>query len=153
MKGRNPAGQNHRASAARSAAGRPAKKTSGSVSAVTHGIPLIREACAQPAFTSGAKPSAFRVAAGRSTRDGIPSDGAQLVWSRIPSNVKSEHENSGFDPDRRIVVLRNVFVAGGQENLPTTRECYAARPSTTQPEGFRWHGVFSRGTVSYWGGF
>jgi len=44
-------------SAVHSAAGRPGRKIAGSASAVTHGIPSTRAASAEPAFTSGLKPS------------------------------------------------------------------------------------------------
>jgi hypothetical protein len=63
--------RNPRASAARSAAGRTARKIIGSVSAVIRGIPLIREASAQPAYTNGRRPSDYRAADGRRTRSGI----------------------------------------------------------------------------------
>ena len=54
--------------AARCAAGRPARRTNGSASAVIHGTLSTREASAQPAFTSGMRPSAFPVVDGRRTR-------------------------------------------------------------------------------------
>src|ERR1700688_890264 len=57
--------------AARSAAGRPAKKTSGSAPAVTSGTLSIREPSAQPACTSGLKRSASLAADGRRIRIGI----------------------------------------------------------------------------------
>jgi hypothetical protein len=60
-----------RASAARSAAGRPARKISGSVSAVIRGIPSTREECAPVASTSGLKRSASLAADGRRIRSGI----------------------------------------------------------------------------------
>ena len=71
--------QNPRASAARSAAGRPVRKITGSVSAVIRGIPLIREASAQRASTSGLKRSAFLAADGRRIRTGMLS--SQTNWS------------------------------------------------------------------------
>ena len=60
-----------RASAARSAAGRPAKKTSGLVPAGMNGTPLIPEACAPPASISGLQLSASPVSAGRRIRIGM----------------------------------------------------------------------------------
>jgi unsaturated pyranuronate lyase len=53
------------------AAGRPARKITGSVSAVIRGIRLIPEAPAQPACISGLRPSAFLAADGRRIRFGI----------------------------------------------------------------------------------
>jgi virginiamycin B lyase len=73
-KARSPVRQNPRASAARSAAGRPVRKITGSVSAVIRGIPLIREASAQRASTSGLKRSAFLAADGRHTQTGTPTE-------------------------------------------------------------------------------
>jgi hypothetical protein len=58
------------ASAARSAAGRPGKRTSGSAPVAMSGTRSTREASAQPACTSGLKPSAFRALAGRRIRIG-----------------------------------------------------------------------------------
>jgi len=52
---RSPPSQNLRASVVRSAAGRPARKTNGSASAVIRGTPSRREAFAPSAYTSGAK--------------------------------------------------------------------------------------------------
>jgi len=62
-----------RASVARCAAGRPAKKTSGSAPAATSGIPSTREAYALLACTSGLKPSAFLAADGRRIPTGMRS--------------------------------------------------------------------------------
>jgi hypothetical protein len=59
------------ASAARSVVGRSERKTSDSASADTRGIPLIGEASAQRAFTSGLKPSASRAADGRCIRSSM----------------------------------------------------------------------------------
>jgi hypothetical protein len=73
-KRRIPTRRNPLASAARSAAGRPAKKITGSVSAVIRGIPLIREASAQRASTSGMKRSASPVQSGRLIRSGTQAD-------------------------------------------------------------------------------
>src|ERR1017187_4151970 len=61
-----------RASAARSAAGHPAKKTSGLAPADTNGTPSIPEASALPASISGLRLSAFLVAAGRHIPIGTP---------------------------------------------------------------------------------
>jgi len=60
------------ASAARSAAGRHGKKTSGSVRAAMCGIRSTPEASAPRVFTSGLRPSAYRVADGRRIRIGTP---------------------------------------------------------------------------------
>src|ERR1700688_2762200 len=59
-----------RASAVRSAAGRPAKKTDGLVAAETNGTLSIPGASALPASISGLRLSAFLVAGGRRTRIG-----------------------------------------------------------------------------------
>jgi hypothetical protein len=63
-----------RASAARSAAGHPARKTAGSASAVILGTPSTREARALPAFASGLKLTAPLAAAGRRIRCGMRSE-------------------------------------------------------------------------------
>jgi hypothetical protein len=60
-----------RTSDAPSAAGRRVRKTAGAANAGTFGTRSIREACAQLAFTSGLKRSAFRVAAGHRIRSGM----------------------------------------------------------------------------------
>ena len=60
-----------RASGARSAAGRPAKKTDGLVIADTNGTHSIRAASAQRAFTNGLRPNASRAVDGRRTRSGM----------------------------------------------------------------------------------
>jgi hypothetical protein len=70
MMGRATILQN-RASAARSAAGRRAKMTSGSAPAVADGTRSTREVFAQPASTSGLKRSASCVVDGRRTRSGM----------------------------------------------------------------------------------
>jgi hypothetical protein len=59
------------ASGARSAVGRPAKKTNGFVTADASGTRSIPEVSAQPAFTSGLKRSASRAADGRGIRTGM----------------------------------------------------------------------------------
>jgi len=59
------------ASAARYAAGRPARKIAGSASAAMSGIRSIRAASAPHAFTSGLRPSVSRAADGRRIRIGI----------------------------------------------------------------------------------
>src|SRR5437660_8945588 len=69
-KKRRSALRNRRASDARSAAGRPAKKTDGLVTADTNGTPSTPEESALPVFISGLKPSVCHVAAGRRTRFG-----------------------------------------------------------------------------------
>jgi hypothetical protein len=48
--------------------------TSGSAHVVIRGIPLIREASAPPACTTGLKPSAFRAADGRRIQTGMRSE-------------------------------------------------------------------------------
>ena len=63
--------QNRRASVARSAAGRPVKRTNGSALVATSGTPSIRAASAQFASISGLKPSAFLAADGRRIRFGM----------------------------------------------------------------------------------
>ena len=58
-------------SAARFAAGRPAKKTDGLVTAGTNGTRSIAGASALPASTNGLRHNASRVPTGRHTRIGI----------------------------------------------------------------------------------
>lgn len=67
--------QNPRAFAARSAAGRPARKISGSVSAVMSGTLSTQVECAQPAFANGLTLNASVAAVGRRIRPGTRSDG------------------------------------------------------------------------------
>jgi hypothetical protein len=67
--------RNH-AFAARSAAGRPAKKTSGSAPAGTSGTRSTPEASARLAFTSGLRRNVSRAAVGRRTRCGMRSNEA-----------------------------------------------------------------------------
>jgi len=69
----NPARRNHRASAARSAAGRPARKTNGSALAAMNGIPSTPEGSVRLAFISGLKRSAYRAVDGRRVRSGMRS--------------------------------------------------------------------------------
>jgi hypothetical protein len=68
-----------RASAARYAAGRPAKKTNGSAPAAMTGIRSKQEACAQLASISGLKHSAFRAANGRRIRSGMRSNLSRTI--------------------------------------------------------------------------
>lgn len=60
-----------RASAARSAVGRPAKRTNGFAPADTNGTRLRREECARRASTSGLRRSASLAADGRRTQNGM----------------------------------------------------------------------------------
>lgn len=64
---------NHRdrASAVRSAVGRPAKKINGSATAAINGTRSTLEAFAQPASTSGLKRNASLAADGRCIRSGM----------------------------------------------------------------------------------
>ena len=62
-----------RESAVRSAAGRPARKTSGSAPVAMNGIRSTLEESAERAFTSGLKPNASRAHGGRRTRSGMRS--------------------------------------------------------------------------------
>src|SRR5436309_12009964 len=62
---RNSVLRSRRASAARSAAGRPRKKINGSVLVGTSGTALTPEASVQPVCASGLKRSAFHAADGR----------------------------------------------------------------------------------------
>ena len=59
--------------------GRPARKTSGPVAAVTFGTRSIREECVQRACTNGLQPSAPSVAAGRRILIGMRSKSASLL--------------------------------------------------------------------------
>jgi virginiamycin B lyase len=76
---RSRASRNRRASAARSAAGRPARKTNGSASVDIRGTRSTPEASAQLAFTSGLKRNPSRVAAGRSTRSGMRTESVNTM--------------------------------------------------------------------------
>ena len=69
---RNSVLRSRRASAARSAAGRPRKKINGSVLVGTSGTALTPEASARLAFTSGLKRNASRAADGRHIPSGTP---------------------------------------------------------------------------------
>jgi hypothetical protein len=68
---RSPPLQNLLASAARAAAGLPARKITGSALAAWNGTPLTREASAPHAFTNGLKRSASPVQSGRLIRTGM----------------------------------------------------------------------------------
>jgi hypothetical protein len=76
-----------RASAVRSAVGRPAKKTDGFVTADTHGTRSIPEASALPASISGLRLSAFLVAAGRRIRTGMGSNSQQMANLKVASEL------------------------------------------------------------------
>jgi hypothetical protein len=67
-----PASQPYHVSAARSAAGRRARMTTGSVSAVIRGTHSTREESARRASTSGLKPNVSRAADGRHIPSGTP---------------------------------------------------------------------------------
>jgi hypothetical protein len=73
-----------RASVARSAAGRPAKKTDGLVAAETNGTRSILEACVPRACISGLRLSAYLVAAGRRIRIGMRGNASGTVADAVP---------------------------------------------------------------------
>ena len=70
------------ASAARSAAGRPVKRTNGFVPAATSGTHSTPEACAQPAYNNGLRPNAYPPADGRRIRSGMRTDEICLLNTR-----------------------------------------------------------------------
>lgn len=76
------------ASAAHSAVGRRARTTIGLVTAATSGIRSTQVECAPPAFTSGMKPSAFRVPAGHRIRNGTRSDLRYGIPLRLVAEIK-----------------------------------------------------------------
>jgi hypothetical protein len=82
-----------RASAARSAAGRPAKKTDGVASADTNGTRSILEACAPRAYTNGLRHSASRALAGRHTQNGMCSN---AFTSGSKPHTAAKAETTGF---------------------------------------------------------
>jgi hypothetical protein len=82
-----------RASAARSAAGRPAKKTDGVASADTNGTRSILEACAPRAYTNGLRHSASRALAGRHTQNGTCSN---TFTSGSKPHTAAKAETTGF---------------------------------------------------------
>jgi len=97
MKRRNPELRSRRASAARSAAGRPARKINGFAPVATSGTHSTREAFAQLAFTSGLKRSAFRVAAGHRIRSGMPNDDVALLGAVLSGgHVKRDNRDDNF---------------------------------------------------------
>lgn len=87
----------NRASAARSAAGRPGKKTSDSALAASNGTRLILEERAPSVCTSGLTRSAFPVAAGRHIRsvcamtDFLPRTPESFVLSNGRRNPGSQY--------------------------------------------------------------
>jgi hypothetical protein len=81
------------ASAARSAAGRPARTTDGLVAADTNGTRSIPGASAQPACTSGLKPSAFLAAVGRRTRSGMRSELSDCTLLRLVAEINGSSYN------------------------------------------------------------
>ena len=72
----NPVIVPDRASAARSAAGRHAKRTNGCAHAAMSGTRSTREASAQPASINGLRLSVFRAADGRRIRSGTRGESA-----------------------------------------------------------------------------
>jgi adenine-specific DNA methylase len=92
----------NRASVARSAAGRHAKKTNGFAHADTNGIPSTREASAQHASISGLRPSASLAADGRRIRCG----------TRIRENRETVRETTLFCRERGVD-LEGVMAASG----------------------------------------
>jgi hypothetical protein len=92
-----PAGRNRRASAARSAAGRPAKRTSGSALAAMSGTRSTREASAQLACTSGLKRSASRAADGRLIRSGMRA--TDIFVCRPINGEKEAQHGTASEPD------------------------------------------------------
>jgi hypothetical protein len=85
---RKPTIQPVQASAAHSAAGRPAKKTNGLAPAGMNGTHSTWEEFASPASTSGLKPSAHRAADGLRIRIGMRSDEEKMIAIR-PNRVLS----------------------------------------------------------------
>jgi hypothetical protein len=67
-------------SGAHSAAGHPARTTSGLAAAATSGTPSTREECAPLASTSGLRRSASRAPSGRRTRSGMRGDLMMAAW-------------------------------------------------------------------------
>jgi len=93
------------ASAARSAPGRPAKKTSGPAPAGIRGTHLIPGECAQPACISGLKPSASRVSNGRSTLIGMRNDVLVLALDRKAALALNPKAAFGFGSAANSVPL------------------------------------------------
>jgi hypothetical protein len=87
--------------AARSAAGRPAKKTNGSAPAALSGIHSIREASAQLACTSGLKPSACRVVDGRRIRTGMRNDRPRRVLGFATCETSHPELAETLEPTKR----------------------------------------------------
>jgi len=95
-KRRSPASQNRRAFAARNAAGRPARKTTGSASAVIRGIPLRPETSTQHASITGLKHSAFLAVAGRCILFGMRSElcGSSSFWLVTKINGSPDNQRT-----------------------------------------------------------
>ena len=82
-----------RASVARSAAGRPARKTAGFARAEMNGTPLTPEVSAHPACTNGLRHSASLAADGRRIRIGM-----RPVDLGVSSTLRTEPETATHKP-------------------------------------------------------
>jgi hypothetical protein len=101
------------ASAARSAAGRRAKRTNGSAHAATSGTRSILAGFALPAFTSGLRRNAYLAADGRRTRIGMPPRENDDLSNECREAVLESHAGSTampfIDTSALEVIERFVF--------------------------------------------
>lgn len=101
----NPARRNHRASAARSAAGRPARTTNGAATADTSGTRSTREESAQLVSNNGRRRSVFLVAAGRRT----------LAVVRGVSEFPTEADRVGLESETLLHMPETSISAVGSQ--------------------------------------
>ena len=123
-KRRSPASRSRRASAARCAAGRPAKKTNGSAPAGTSGTHSTLEASAQLACTSGLKPSASLAPDGRSIPIGTPI----RVERVLPSSARIARREQTYRDDWACLI------AGAVRVFASSLLCYWEGVSNGQEE-------------------
>lgn len=117
-----------RASAARFAAGRPAKRTNGFAPADMIGTRSKREESAQRAFTSGLKRNASRAADGQRIRIGMRSD---ALTSGNRRHTAAKAETTGY-----ARAYRRVFDSQPQDHLPSA-VCRPARRRCALATRFR----------------
>lgn len=107
-KRRSPTLRSRIASVARCAAGRHAKKISGSAPADTGGTPSTLEASAQRAFTSGLKLSASRAADGRRILSGMPNDDVALLGAVLSGGHLKRHNRDDNFTIRVVGLVEDI---------------------------------------------
>src|SRR5271170_4997379 len=131
----SPASRNRHASAARSAVGRPDKKTVGSAHADTSGTRSTAGESAPPASTSGLRPSASLAADGRCIRTGMlnKSTNAKPEWHPVRRLSDNRIEIEPYDPcycggDKKVKFCHPV--RNGQIQRPSASNYKPPGPQT-----------------------